>query len=218
MRGIRDELGRLSGESYSWVRSNLQRTVQAVQGGVQNARGLQSGTGGAGRPGAEALLHQAGGVIKAALKTALNGRQDASGAGTVGAPGAAAADGGEADAVAAVAAAAGAGSAAAAAGAALGSAAGGSSSSLASSASGAPRAALPTTALRWSNSIGPGASADEAVFVGSGEALGKPLPAAGAARAASAAAAAAPAGATGGARRPPSDGGAFVLEAGDDDA
>jgi hypothetical protein len=71
--------------------------------------------------------------------------------------------------------------------------------------------ALPTTALRWAGSVSGGAT-DDVLFVGSNEPLGKPQ-----GHSSGAAGATGAAGGGGTARRPPSDGGAFALEAGDED-
>lgn len=181
VRGVRDELTRLSGESYSWVRASLQRTVQQLQGarqqlpqpppedGQARPRGLPQAPPGAVWVG----VAQAGSALKAAATkgwhVAINGRvaQDAPAVQQ------------EVDPPAGAERLAG---------------AGGSSNSLASSVS-SHRAALPTTALRWVAAAPPGGvpgggaggsaaaggegsrgDAVEAFFVGSGEPLGMPQP------------------------------------------
>jgi len=168
MRGIRDELSRVSTESYSWVRSNLQRTVQHMQGAGMQGAGSSGGGGGGGgssvhrglQQGSAAVAHaarEAGGVLKAAargLKTALNG--PSSGRSTP-AAGAATPPAEEETPRASAAAL----------------PAGGSSSSLASSVSSQQPGALPTTALRWMAS-GKGGDGAEGEYVGSGAALGLP--------------------------------------------
>ncbi|KAI8471534.1 MAG: PPPDE putative peptidase domain-containing protein [Monoraphidium minutum] len=168
MRGMRDELTRLSGESYSWVRSNLQRTVQAVQEGVQTARagGLRESVRAAAR----------------GWQTALNGRPGAPGSGADDGGDGAGGDGAGGDGAGVAAGAPAEGEPAGGGGGGGGggmAGVGGSSGSIASSAS-SHRTALPTTALRWSGSMGAADGARAGSFVGSGEALGKPMPEAGA--------------------------------------
>jgi hypothetical protein len=161
MRGIRDELTRVSGESYSWVRSSLQKTVQSIQATVEKGAAAAGSSGSSGSGSVHrglqhghALVSQAGGAIRGAggaLRDSVRGLIKSRAA-----PGSAAAGAVDRAEAAPPAAAALPG-------------AGESSGSLAGSDGGQQ---LPTTALRWMPSGKGGGSGDS--FVGSGAPLGMP--------------------------------------------